>query len=146
MVCRKHIWQRYITVPNCQTSQTRVDTIKYSQHAEKPNILNEKVQLVQLLLKVSRHWKMTGKIRISDFSVCCIIKDITGMQKSSNMLGYTPPCQSDKQCMCTRVHTHACACTLANFNPEWYHSKGDAFLCYIIALNRDDTINTGTFQ
>jgi len=81
MVCRKHIWQTYITVPNCRTSQTRVDTIKYSQHAEKPNILNEKVQLVQLLLKVSRHWKMTGKIRISDFSVCCIIRTSLGCKK-----------------------------------------------------------------
>jgi len=61
-----------------------LDTTKYSQHAERPNILNEKVKFVQLLLKVSRQCKMsqlTGKIRISDFSVCCFIKDIAGIQK-----------------------------------------------------------------
>jgi len=105
MVCRKHIWQRYITVPNCHTSQTRVDTIKYSQHAEKPNILNEKVQLVQLLLKVSRHWKMTGKIRISDFSVCCIIKDITGMQKVA-ICWVTHHLAKVTSSACARVRTH----------------------------------------
>jgi hypothetical protein len=81
--------------------------------------------------------QLTGKIRTIDFSVCCTIKDINGTQKVA-ICWVTR--HLTKVTSSTHTHTH----TLASFNPEWYHNEGDAFLCYIVALNRDDTMNIAT--